>query len=147
MASSIYVYDNIEQYEMFYKGYLKELTRHLPIIDFYIKDKTKLWVVTNTNNLKEKPSILRSLVHFRNGNIDGYNEDGKVILVLHNKLNYNKKKNILEFFPRFLRKPLLSWHVDRYITSDIKNKNKKINLDQRFYDYEHDRINLVLKLD
>lgn len=146
MASSIYVYDNMKEFERFYKGFLDEPMKKINIVDMYINDKSKLWIVTNTNQEKERPRLQKSLVHFRNGNIYGYQDD-KTTLVIHNKIKFNKKKMQLEFFPKFLRKPMLSWRVDRHFESNNPNKNKIIDYDMKFYDYEMDRINFILKND
>jgi len=142
MASSIYVYQNMEEFERFYKGYLDEPMRKIKIIDMYVKDKSKLWVVTNTNDAKERPLLQKSLVHFRNGNIDNYKDD-KTVLVLFRKLRFNFKKMKLDIFPRFLRKPLLQWRVDRYLGDPIKKA--VIDYDHRYYDFEIDRINFILE--
>ena len=85
MASSIYVYDNMKEFERFYKGFLTEPMKKINIVDMYINDKSKLWIVTNTNQEKERPRLQKSLVHFRNGNIYGYQND-KTVLILHDKI-------------------------------------------------------------
>ena len=64
MASSIYIYETEEDFNNFYGKNKEDITRNLKIIDMFIHDKEKLWVVTNTNNLKERPELVRSLVHF-----------------------------------------------------------------------------------
>ena len=142
MASSIYIYETEEDFNNFYGKNKEDITRNLKIIDMFIHDKEKLWVVTNTNNLKERPELVRSLVHFRNGNIDEYKTENTK-LVEYEKMTFNFKKNKLEFFPRLLRKPLLSWRVDRYIGNKVKKV--KINYVHRYYDYKRDRLNFVLK--
>jgi len=144
MASSIYIYDSIEEFEHFYKGWLDEPLRKIDITDLYVHENEKLWVVTNTNDLKERPRLQKSLVHFRNNTVEEYKTD-KTKLVLFDKIKFNKKKMVLEFFPRFLRKPLLSWKVDRHLDANIPNKNKIIDYNHRYYDYELDRLNLILK--
>tara|TARA_R100000808_G_scaffold9877_1_gene26802 strand:+ start:16316 stop:16762 length:447 start_codon:yes stop_codon:yes gene_type:complete len=146
MASSIYIYDSVDEFEHIYKGYLEEPLRKIKINDLFIHEKSKIWVVTNTNDLKEKPLLQKSLVHFRNGSVDQYATD-KTKLVLYDKMKFNKKKMRLEFFPKFLRKPLLSWKVDRHYSENIQHKNKIIDYDHRYYDYELDRLNFILKPD
>lgn len=145
MATSIHVYDDIETFNHVYKGWLLEPLKNVKIKDMYIYDKKKLWVVTNTNDQKEQPRLQHSLVHFRNGNIYGY-QDEKTKLVLHDKVKFNQKKLTLEFFPKFLRKPDLSWRIGRYWTNNNPKKSKKIDWDLRFYDFELDRINLILSV-
>ena len=75
MATSIHVYDDIETFNKVYKGWLLEPLKNVKIKDMYIYDKRKLWVVTNTNDQKEQPRLQHSLVHFRNGNIYGYQDE------------------------------------------------------------------------
>ncbi len=146
MASSIYVFDDMKTFDHFYKGYTDQLTRRVKIIDMYIQDKDKLYVVTNTNTTKERPRIGKSLVHFRNGDIGEYKNDG-TRLITHDKIKFNRKKMQLEFFPRFLRKPFLKWRVDRYLDAVFRNENKQIDYDHRYYDFETDRIIFILKND
>jgi len=144
MASSIYVYDNLKEYVKYNKDNLNELVKSSKIVDLYIHDKTKLWVVTNTNDLKERPLTWKSLVHFRNGSVNNYKTD-KSKLILHDKIKFNPKKMQIDIFPRFLRKPELRWRVDRYINSSNNKKSKIIDYDHRFYDLETDRLSFMLK--
>jgi|TARA_R110002012_G_scaffold322062_1_gene554394 hypothetical protein len=146
MASSIYIYDSIKEFEHFYKGYLDEPLRKIKINDLFIHKNSKLWVVTNTNDLKERPLLQKSLVHFRNGSVDKY-ADKDTKLVLYDKMKFNRKKMRLSFFPRFLRKAVLDWRVDRHLSENIPHKNKIIDYDHRYYDYELDRLNFILKPD
>ena len=144
VASSIYVYNNIKEYVQYNKDNLNELFKSSKIVDLYIHTKTKLWVVTNTNNLKERPLLQKSLVHFRNGNVNEYKTD-KSKLILHDKIKFNPKKMQIDIFPRFLRKPELRWRVDRYINSSNNKKSKIIDYDHRYYDLETDRLSFMLK--
>jgi hypothetical protein len=144
MASSIYVYDNLKEYIKYNKDNLNELVKSSKIVDLYIHDKTKLWVVTNTNDLKERPLLQKSLVHFRNGNVNEYKTDQSK-LILHDKIKFNPKKMQIDIFPKFLRKPELRWRVDRYINSSNNKKSKIIDYDHRFYDLETDRLSFMLK--
>jgi len=144
MASSIYVYENMKEFENWYKGFIDMPLKKLKIIDMYIHEKDKLWVVTNTNQEKERPLLQKSLCHFRNGNIDEYKTDNTK-LILFDKVKLDFKKSKLSIFPRFLRKPLLTWKVDRYFGE--KPKHKLIDWNHRYYDFELDRINLILKSD
>ena len=144
MASSIYVYDNLKEYVKYNKDNLNELVKSSKIVDLYIHDKTKLWVVTNTNDLKERPLLQKSLVHFRNGNVNEYKTDQSK-LILHDKIKFNPKKMQIDIFPKFLRKPELRWRVDRYINSSNNKKSKIIDYDHRFYDLETDRLSFMLK--
>ena len=144
MASSIYIFDNMEMFEYIYKGYTENKMRKIPIVDIYIENKEKLYIVTNTNDQKEKPEMRKSLVHFRNGNLGEY-ETENTELIKHEKIKFNKNKMQLEFNPKFLRKPSLKWKVDRYFNSNCMNKNNVIDYDHRYYDFELDRIIFILK--
>lgn len=144
MASSIYIYDGLTEFENFYKGLLDNPIKKIKIFDLYINNNSQLWIVTNTNTLKERPTLKKSMVHFRNGSITEYKTE-KTTLVLYNKLEFDRKRLKLKFYPRFLRKPLLEWKVDRYIQNNLPKKQKKIDYDHRYYDLEFDRINLILK--
>jgi len=146
MASSIYIFDDMKTFNRFYKGYTEDKMRKTKIIDMYIQNKEKLYVVTNTNTQKERPLLQKSLVHFRNGKLGEY-EDKNTKLIIYDKIKFDKKKMKLNFFPRFLRKPLLKWRVDRYLDATCRNKNKIIDYSHRYYDFELDRIIFILKND
>ena len=64
MASSIYLYNSYEEFESFNKDNFNEKFKTIKIIDMYIHQKTKLWVVTDTNDLIEKPYLQKSLGSF-----------------------------------------------------------------------------------
>jgi hypothetical protein len=146
MASSIYIFDDMETFDHFYKGYTEDKMRRIKIVDMYVQDKNKLYIVTNTNDQKEKPEMRKSLVHFRNGKLGEYENEGTE-LIKYEKIKFNRKKMKLEFNPRFLRKPSLSWRVDRYLDAVYRNENKLIDYNHRYYDFERDRIILILKND
>jgi hypothetical protein len=103
----------------------------------------KLWIVTNTSKLKEKPQFSHTMVHFRNGSAEDYME-GDEICITFDKIKYNSCKKVLELHPRLLRKPLMSINIGRYYGEKVKGK-KKINYEHRFYDLVKDRINLVIE--
>ena len=142
MASSIYIYEDYREYQKVYGNYSDSVIHQTDLIDMFIKGE-KLWVVTNTNHLKERPRLTKSVVHFRNGSADEYME-GDELCVTYDKIRYNSKNNMLEIFPRFLRKPLFSVKVDRFYGQKVKGK-KPIDYTYRFYDMTRDRINLVIE--
>ena len=144
MASSIYLYNNYKEFESFNKDNFNEKFKTIKIIDMYIHDKTKLWVVTNTNDIIEKPYLQKSLVHFRNATVEEYKTD-KTKLILHDKIKFNPKKMKIDIYPRFLRKPELRWRVDKYINDGNNMETRMVNYDNRYYDFENNRINFVLK--
>lgn len=137
MATSIYIFENYAYFEKVYADKIKELEYKVDLVDLWVK-KDKLWIVTNTNDMKEQPRLSSTLVHFRRGTIDEWKE-GDEKLVLHDKLRFSMKHNRLEFFPRFLRKPLLWLRVGRYY-GDTYKKHMKLDYSKRYYDFSNDRI-------
>jgi hypothetical protein len=141
MATSIYVFDSDRMFEAVYREHVDDVEYKMPLIDLYVKGE-RLWVVTNSNDMKEQPRLTRSIVHFRKDNAKKYVE-GDEKLVTHGKIRYNEKRNQLEFFPRFLRKPLLSMRVGRYFGIVVGKCN--INYDKRYYDFKNDRMIFILE--
>ena len=92
---------------------------------------------------KEHPQLQRSIVHFRNGEIGEW-EDGKEELVKYDDVRLNIKKDQIEFFPRFLRKPKLSMRIGRFYGNLEKGKIK-VDYKNRFYDLHRDRITFILE--
>ena len=153
MASSIYIYTNRDDYENLYKGKTEAWTYETPILDMFIKPTegydvddsiptNKLWVITNTSKLKERPSLGRTIVHFTNGSAFDHLR-GDEVLVEKDKVIYNPKNNQIEFFPRKLRKPLMSLRVDKVIGGKPKKKSRII-FKRKLYDLTHDRLNLFV---
>ena len=142
MATSIYIYESLDHYKKIYKGVRNDPTRESFLIDMFVKDN-KLLIVTKTSELKERPELHKSLIHFRNGKLGKY-EEGDEKLVGYNNLKFNNKKTKLELMPKFLRKPELELRVDRFYGETTKNK---LNIDytHRYYDLVFDRINLFLE--
>ena len=141
MATSIYVFDCIKTYNNIYKEHVDDIEHKMPLIDLYVKGD-KLWVVTNSNDMKEQPRLNRSIVHFRKDNAKEWIE-GDEKLVIHGKMRFDYKKNQLEFFPRKLRKPLLSMRVGRYF--GLKEGKCAIDYDKRYYDFKNDRMIFILE--
>jgi len=141
MATSIYVFDSDRMFEAVYREHVDDVEYKMPLIDLYVKGE-RLWVVTNSNDMKEQPRLTRSIVHFRKDNAKKYVE-GDEKLVTHGKVRYNEKRNQLEFFPRFLRKPMLSMRVGRYFGIVVGKCN--IDYDKRYYDFKNDRMIFILE--
>ena len=141
MATSIYVFDSDRMFEAVYREHVDDVEYKMPLIDMYVKGE-RLWVVTNSNDMKEQPRLTRSIVHFRKDNAKEYVE-GDEKLVTHGKVRYNEKRNQLEFFPRFLRKPMLSMRVGRYFGIVVGKCN--IDYDKRYYDFKNDRMIFILE--
>ena len=50
----------METFDHFYKGYTEDKMRRIKIVDMYVQDKNKLYIVTNTNDQKEKRNNQRA---------------------------------------------------------------------------------------
>ena len=142
MASSIYIYTNKQDYENLYKGKTEAYTYQTPILDFLLKPNNKLWVITHTDKLRQSPSLERSIVHFTNGTCFDFLA-GDELQVEKEKVYYNPKNNQLEFYPKLLRKPLLSLKVDK-VVGGKPSKKSKIKYRMKYYDMTHDRLNLFV---
>lgn len=141
MASSIYIYPDIDQYSRFYGREREDLTFEAVLIDLYVDTKKqKLFVITNTSNEKERVLNNRTITHIRNESYKTEHLTDECVLVTDKDIVY--KNGYLELFPRFLRKPLMKLRVDRCVGGNI-NKNK-IDLTQMKYDFTRDRINLIV---
>lgn len=141
MASSIYIYPDIDQYSRFYGREREDLTFEAVLIDLYVDiKKQKLFVITNTSNEKERVLNNRTITHIRNESYKTEHLTDECVLVTDKDIVY--KNGYLELFPRFLRKPLMKLRVDRCVGGNI-NKNK-IDLTQMKYDFTRDRINLIV---
>jgi len=157
MATSIYVYQNENQYRIFYPNVtLKDKIFHGKLVDLYVKsfkNSKQLWIITDSEiGRKEKPNLTKSVVHFRTGNCDKF-KDGTEKLVCHGKIFYDYKRNKLIIEPRWFDAPFAEFQVDRYVGNilhksskiiDYLNHNYELDYDKRFYDLSRDRINLIL---
>ena len=143
MGTSIYVYETEEEYRKIYHRIDKEVMHSAPILDIFMKEDKKLWVVTKITKNKERPQLGRSIVHFINGTVFDYS-NGKERPILKNSVVFNSKKGRVEFFPKKLRGAELEIRVDRFYGMP---PNKKVFLDQskRFYDISRDRLNFIVK--
>ena len=143
MGTSIYIYESEKEYLRIYHRMDKEVMFSAPILDIFMKEDKKLWVVTKITKNKERPQLGRSIVHFVNGTVFDYS-DGKERPVLKNSVAFNPKKGRVEFFPKKLRDAELEIKVDRFYGTP---PNKKVFLDQskRFYDISRDRLNFIVK--
>ena len=153
MASSIYIYTKREDYENLYKGKTEAFTYQTPVLDFFIRPTegydvgdsiptNKLWVITHTDKLKQRPSLERTICIFTNGTCFDY-LSGSELQVEKDKMIYDPINNMLEFYPRRLRRPLLSLKVDR-VVGGRPEKKSKINYKAKYYDMTNDRLNLFV---
>jgi len=143
MGTSIYVYETEKEYLKIYKGLDKEIMHSAPIIDIFLKEDKKLWVVSKITKNKERPQLGRSIVHFINGTIFDY-ANGQEIAIEKNNIRYNPKKGVVEFFPKKLRKAELEIRADRFYGDELKKKTN-INNTKRYYDISRDRLNFILQ--
>lgn len=149
MATAVYVYKSLDDYNKFYSGKTDQLVYQIPIIDIYVDvEKGKLFVVTNQNFDETKKGIewYRTIVSLRSENFLPLLLADKrfdVEVLWENNTVYNDKKQNLEFFRSRLGKPKMSHQVDRCVGGgDLKLYTLKYKY--RFYDYTVDRINLIL---
>ena len=63
MATSIYIYESLEEYDKIYGLEREDEQRETKLRDLYVREG-KLFIVTNTSMHKEQPQIARSFVHF-----------------------------------------------------------------------------------
>ena len=143
MATSFYVYDTLKEYKLRYGDKAKLEMFQTKIKDMYVTEDKKLWVVTNFTEKAAKPQLNRSIVHFYAGEV-AYYKKGDEQLIVDGKISYNANDEIIEIFPRKLRKPVLFFRVGRFY-GDKPNKTAKINYKYRYYDFTSNRINLILK--
>ena len=125
MATSFYVYDTLKEYKLRYGDKAKLEMFQTKIKDMYVTEDKKLWVVTNFTEEAAKPQLNRSIVHFYAGEV-AYYKKGDEQLVVDGKIAYNANDEIIEIFPRKLRKPVLFFRVGRFY-GDKPNKTAKIN--------------------
>lgn len=143
MATSFYVYDTLKEYKLRYADKVESELFQTKIKDMYVTEDKKLWVVTNFTEKAAKPQLNRSIVHFYAGEV-AYYKKGDEQLIVDGKISYNASDEIVEIFPRKLRKPVLFFRVGRFY-GDKPNKTTKINYKYRYYDFTSNRINLILK--
>ena len=143
MGTSIYVYETEKEYRKIYHRIDKEVMHSAPILDIFMKEDKKLWVVTKITKNKERPQLGRSIVHFVNGTVFDYS-DGKERPILKNSVVFNSKKGRVEFFPKKLRSAELWIKVDRFYGIP-PNKNVYLDQTKRFYDISRDRLNFILQ--
>ena len=140
LASSIYVYPDFDLYNRYYGREREDLVNEAILIDLYVDPKKgKIFVITNTSNDKVRLSSYTTINHIRNEEAKDANLTKDCKLVTDNDILY--KNGYLEFFPRFLRKPLMKMRVDRCIGGNVKKS--KIDLRRMKYDFVRDRINLI----
>lgn len=150
------MYENIRQYNLWYKNQLKETINHAPLLDLFLKNRInkpkQLWILTHSNDDKARPDFSKTRVHFLSGTL-GKHKDKFLYTIKHDNIYYNYKKNVIVIEPKFLRKPYHTLHVDRYFGNKLKSNIKVRNLfpinypieyDLRYYDYGRNRINLIL---
>lgn len=151
LASSIYVYKNMEEFLMYYAGKEEQLIHKIPIIDMFVEPKLKkLFVITNQDIINEKKNNIdwfRTIVHIRNEEFipDMFaRKEFNPLTVQHGKLIFDGKTGYIDFFPRKFRKALYGQHVDRFIGGMKNRKRYQLEYEHRYYDFLQDRINLIL---
>lgn len=157
VLTSIYVYQNLKQYNLFYPiGVRKETVNHAPLIDLFIKKRPnkdkQLIIITESTTEKNKPQFGRTHVHLHGG-YDPKWFDGTEYVVGYDNIYFNYKKNKIVIEPHLFRKPFHILNVDRYVGDILKSNiklrnlfpiNYRINYHLRYYDFARNRINLIL---
>ena len=143
MATSFYVYSTLKEYQKVYGDKANSEMFQTKIKDMYVAEGEKLWVVTNFTEEVAKPQLNRSIVHFLAGEV-AYYKKGDEKLIIDGKIAYNAEAEVVEIFPRVLRKPTLFFRVGRFY-GDRPVKTTKINYKHKYYDFTSNRINLILK--
>jgi len=145
MGTAFYIYEKRQDYENAYKGRVGEHFYDIKIMELYVKEnkkgEAKLWVVTETNQMKESPRLEKTVVHFRNGSCKEFLE-GDEIKVIDGQTKFNPKTDKVEFYPKFLGKPKFEVRCDRF-WGNRPNKKRIIN-PTAYYDLASDRINFIL---
>lgn len=147
MGTSIYVYENLNVYCEKYKNLVDENKdvneTSLKVLDLFIKDNERLWIIIDSNDFSNKSNISRSITFLNLKEFNHY-RTGDELLVMHDMITYDVKKNHIKFLPKFLRKCKLDLKVDRY-NGELPQKNKKIDQKNIFFDLIHNRLILILK--
>jgi len=145
MGTAFYVYEKKEDYDKAYKDRAGQSFYDIKVMELYVKEnkkaEPKLWVVTETNQMKESPRLERTIVHFRNGTCKEFFE-GDEIKVIAGQTKYNPKSDRIEFYPKLIGKPKLEFRCDRFWGS--RPNRKRIINPNAFYDLASDRINFIL---
>jgi len=145
MGTAFYVYENKKNYDKAYEGRIGESFYDIKVMELYVKEnkkgEPKLWVVTETNQMKESPRLERTIVHFRNGSCKEFLE-GDEIKVIAGQTKFNPKSDRIEFYPKLIGKPKLEFRCDRFWGT--RPNKKRIISPTAFYDIASDRINFIL---
>lgn len=146
MGTAIYVYENLDNYIKKYDNFVdkrKEINEtSFKVLDLYIKNNDKLWILLDTNKYSNKINASRSITFFNLKEFKTYS-DGTEKLVTHNNIEYNPNTNHIKFFPKFLRKADLELKIDKF-NGDKPNKSVKIDQFNIYYDMIFNRLILIL---
>lgn len=146
MGIALYMYADLETYIYKYKNFIDEKKAvneaSIKVLDLYIKDKDKLWVVLDTDLFSNKTGYTRSIAFFNLKEFNSYKK-GDEKLVLDGKLHYNPKTNHISFFKKTLRKPELRLRIDKF-NGEKPKKTLKIDYRNMFFDINYNRLLLIL---
>ena len=148
MGIAFYVYENLDEFAKWYKDKVEEKREVnescILVSDMYIKPKEeKLLISLKNETLFKNPDVSRSIACYQDSNILNYITD-EHILVLYDKVQFDPKKNQLQFYPKKIGKPMLIVPVGRYY-GDIPNKKPTIEWAFKFFDLHANRVNFILK--
>lgn len=146
MGTAIYVYESLDYYCKKYIDFVdpkKEVNESsLKVLDLYIKDKDKLWIILDTEKYSNKVNATRSITFFNLKEFKNY-VDGNEKLVTHGKISYDPGTNHVRFFPKLFGRCDLNLKVDKF-NGEKPKKLSKIDQSNIFYDMVFNRLILII---
>ena len=146
MGTAIYIYESLDYYCKKYDNFVdpkKEVNESsFKVLDLYIKDADKLWIILDTEKYSNKVNATRSITFFNLKEFKNYSS-GDETLVTHNKISYDPESNHIKFFPKLFRRSDLELKVDKF---NGEKPTKEVKIDQKniFYDMNYNRLILII---
>ena len=146
MGTALYLYENLDHYCKKYENFVdprKEINEtSFKVLDLYIKDEERLWIILDTDKYSNRVNATRSITFF-NLKEYKYYADGSEKLVTHDKIEYDPQSNLLKFIPKKFRKSCLELNVDKF-NGEKPTKTVKIDQQNMFYDMTYNRLILIV---
>lgn len=146
MGTAIYIYESLDYYCKKYDNFVdpkKEVNESsFKVLDLYIKDTDKLWIILDTEKYSNKVNATRSITFFNLKEFKNY-ASGDETLVTHDKISYDPESNHIKFFPKLFRRSELELKVDKF---NGEKPTKEVKIDQKniFYDMNYNRLILIV---
>lgn len=146
MGTAIYIYESLDYYCKKYDNFVdpkKEVNESsFKVLDLYIKDTDKLWIILDTEKYSNKVNATRSITFFNLKEFKNY-ASGDETLVTHDKISYDPESNHIKFFPKLFRRSDLELKVDKF---NGEKPTKEVKIDQKniFYDMNYNRLILIV---